>query len=122
MVKRSVITTEVSDDHIHNERAKAVTCVMSAEFIYWVLGIIEGLLALRFFFRLAGASTAAGFTRFVYNLTAIFMVPFRLIFPTSVAEGAVFEWSILVAMAVYALIAWMIIKLIAIFYTAEQAD
>src|SRR3989344_6156840 len=121
-IRRVTTTQEVSQgESLHQkEKRRAVPYVLSSEFIYWVLGIVEGLLAIRFFFRLAGANTAAGFTRFVYSLTNIFMPPFRLIFPTSVAEGAVFEWSILVAIAVYAMIAWIILHLIGIGYTTEQ--
>ena len=40
------------------------------------------------------------------------MAPFTAIFKTTVTEGAKLEWSILVAMAIYALIAWGIVALI----------
>jgi hypothetical protein len=40
------------------------------------------------------------------------MAPFNAIFGTQIVNGAVFEWSALVAIAVYALVAWLIVALI----------
>lgn len=90
------------------------------QFIYLVFGIIEILLLIRFTFRLFGANMAAGIAEFVYSITNFLMAPYRFIFPTNQVQGAVFEWSILVAMIFYALFAWIIMRLINIIYTAEN--
>lgn len=92
------------------------------QFIYLILGIMEVLLAFRFVFRLAGANPGVPFVSFIYNVTNVLMAPFNYIFPTLAAEGAVFEWSILVAMFVYALFAWVLTQLVHIFYTASFAE
>lgn len=76
------------------------------QIIYYILGLVEILLAFRFVFRLLGANQNTGFVSFIYSLTGVLMAPFRAIFPT-VAEGqSALEWSILVAMVVFAVIAW----------------
>jgi hypothetical protein len=80
--------------------------------VYYVLGVIEVLLGLRFVLRMLGANAQSAFVQFIYSVSAIFMAPFTAVFKTTVAEGAKLEWSILVAMAVYALIAWGIVALI----------
>lgn len=94
---------------------------MIYQFVYLLFGIIEGMLLIRFLFRLFGANLAAGFVRFVYGVTDVLMVPFDFIFPTVVEEGAVVEGSVLVAMVVYALFAWVVYRLVEIFYTSEWA-
>lgn len=91
------------------------------QFVYLIFGIVEGMLLIRFLFRLFGANQGAGFVRFVYVFTDFLMAPFAFIFPTVVEEGAVVEGSVLVAMVMYALFAWIIYRLIEIFYTTEYS-
>jgi uncharacterized protein YggT (Ycf19 family) len=74
--------------------------------IYYVLGIIESLLLLRFIFKLLAANPASGFIQLIYSITDALLLPFRGIFPTSAVEGSVMEWSTLVAMLIYWLIAY----------------
>jgi YGGT family len=88
------------------ERAAMIT--------YLVLGILEALLITRVILKLLAANPASGFVRFVYNLSALFVAPFQGIFPTPATQNSVLELSSLVAIAVYALIAWGIVRLIAI--------
>lgn len=86
--------------------------------VWYILGFIEILLGFRFVLKLLGANPASGFVNFIYNLTGLLTAPFDSIFGvTRAAAGqthSVFEPSILVAAAVYALIAWGIVKLITI--------
>jgi hypothetical protein len=86
--------------------------------IWYILGIIEVLLALRFVLKLFGANPASSFVSFIYNVTGVLTAPFDSIFGvTRTIAGqthSVFEPSILVAAAIYALIGWGIVKLITI--------
>lgn len=93
--------------------------VLSNMTVNYILGIIEALLLLRFVFKLAGANPGAGIVSFIYSLTDVFMAPFRFIFPTSAAGEVRLEWSILVAMAMYALIVYGIMGLMGIVKTAD---
>lgn len=82
----------------------------STQIIWYVVGLVETLLILRFFLKLFAANSAAGFTRFIYGATGFLAAPFLIVFKVSKVEGSVFEWSTLLAMAVYLLIAWLIVK------------
>lgn len=79
--------------------------------VWYILGIIEVLLAFRFVLKLFGANPAAGFTSFIYGITQLFAAPFLNVFRVARVQGSVFEWTTLLAMAVYGLVAWAIIKL-----------
>lgn len=80
--------------------------------VYFVFGFIEVILGLRFLLRLFGANPDAGFVQLIYSIAAPFMAPFEAVFATPQVEGAVFDWSVLLAIAVYALIAWGIASLV----------
>lgn len=80
--------------------------------VWYILGIVEVLLAFRFLLKLLGANAGAGFTQFIYGITYIFAEPFLYVFNNSrIIAGSVFEWTTLLAMAVYWVIAVGIIKL-----------
>ena len=79
--------------------------------VWYLLGIVEVLLAFRFVLKLLGANAAAGFTSFIYGVTYFLAAPFLTVFRTARVEGSVFEWSTLLAMLVYLVIAWAISKL-----------
>jgi len=84
--------------------------------VWYVVGVVEVLIGLRFALKLFGANPNSGFVDFIYTITGILTAPFDNIFGvTSARSGdvrSVFEPSILVAAAVYALIGWGIVKLL----------
>lgn len=79
--------------------------------IWYVLGVIEVLLAFRVFLKLLGANTYSSFTVFVYALSRPFSQPFAGILGVSSSSEMVFEWSTLIAMAVYAVLAYGLVAL-----------
>ncbi|MBA3445872.1 MAG: YggT family protein [Gemmatimonadales bacterium] len=79
--------------------------------IYLIFGIIEGLIAIRFVLRALGANPDAAFAAFVYGATAPFLVPFVGLFGTPQYNGSVLELHAIVAIVVYALLAWVLAKL-----------
>ncbi len=81
------------------------------QIVWYILGVLEVLLAFRVILKLLGANTAAGFTSFIYNVTQPFVAPFINVFRVTKVSGSVFEWTTVLAMAVYWLIAFGIIKL-----------
>lgn len=80
--------------------------------IYLLFGILEGLLGIRFVLGLLGANPAAGFAQFIYGITGPFIAPFVGLFGQPRFEGSVFEFNALVAILVYALIAWVLVKIV----------
>lgn len=86
--------------------------------VYYILGILEVLLAFRLIFKLLGANPNSGFVSLIYSISQVFLVPFTAIFRSAETQGietkAVLEPSTIIAMIAYALIAWGIVKLIII--------
>ncbi|MES2060011.1 MAG: YggT family protein [Patescibacteria group bacterium] len=81
------------------------------QIVWYVLGLLEILLAFRFVMKLLGANPAAGFTAFVYNSTYVFAAPFLNVFRITYVEGSVFEWTTILAMLVYWILAIGIINM-----------
>lgn len=82
------------------------------QIVWYVLCLLEVLLAFRLVLKLLGANPGAGFTNFVYTVTAPFTGPFSTVFRSSRVEGSVFEWTTVLAMLVYWVVALGIIKLL----------
>jgi uncharacterized membrane protein YphA (DoxX/SURF4 family) len=80
--------------------------------IWWVVGLIETLIAIRFLLKLFGANPAAAFVSFMYNLTWPLVAPFHGIFNTAQQGRSVFEPESIVAALIYLLIGWGIVSLI----------
>lgn len=79
--------------------------------IYALVTALEVLLVMRLVFRLLGADPNNGLTNFVYNLSRPFVVAFDGIFADQkLTTNSVFEISTLVAMAMYALLAWGVVS------------
>ncbi len=79
---------------------------------YFVLSVLEVILALRLLFRLLGANQGNGFILFLYELSHIFVAAFNGIFnDQTLGSNGVFEVSTVIAMLVYALLAWGIVSL-----------
>lgn len=90
--------------------------------VWYILGILEVILAFRFVLKLLAANPGAGFTDFVYSISRPFAAPFLNVFKITRVEGSVFEWTTLLAMLVYWLIAWGIIKLFVMSKTVSTPE
>jgi uncharacterized protein YggT (Ycf19 family) len=87
----------------------------ATELTYLVFGVIEGLLLIRLVLKLLAANPHAGFSTFIYGLTDVFMAPFRNLLPIiGGSSGAVLETSVVIAIIVYALLGWVVARLIVI--------
>lgn len=80
------------------------------QIVWYILGLVEVLLAFRFVLKLLGANPAAGFSSFIYGVTYIFAAPFLNVFRITHVAGSTFEWTTLLAMLVYWIVALGIIK------------
>lgn len=79
--------------------------------VWYLLGFIEVLLAFRFFLKLLGANPNAGFSNLVYSLSNVFTYPFTAVFRTTSVSGSVMEWTTILAMFVYWVLAVGIVKI-----------
>ena len=91
---------------------------MFSRFVYWIVGILEALLAFRLVFKLLGANAGSSFVSTIYNISGSFVAPFSGIFRTAVNTGietkSVVEPATIIAMLVYGLIGYGIVRLIGI--------
>ncbi len=79
--------------------------------VWYIFGVLETLLIFRFLLKAAAANPAAGFSKFIYGITWPFTAPFNAVFGMTRVEGSSFEWTTLLAMAVYWIVAIGIIKI-----------
>ena len=84
----------------------------AANFVYIFFGVIEALVLIRFLLKLLAANPDAGFSNLIYGITAPLVAPFQGVFPTPTSNGSVLEVAALLAIIVYALISWVIVRLI----------
>lgn len=87
----------------------------AARIIWYIGGVILVLLAFRFVLALLGANPASGFASFIYNTSYPLVAPFFGLFGYNLQKGvARFELFTLVAMAVYAIVAAGLARLVTI--------
>lgn len=82
-----------------------------AQAVWYALSIVEGLLAIRLVLKLLQANPGAFFTDFVYAVSDVLVFPFVAVFQNTSLAASVFEWTTLLAMFVYWLLAVAIVKL-----------
>ena len=75
------------------------------------MGVIEVLLAFRIVLKLLGANIQSGFTSFIYGISNPLALPFAGILGITGVSEMVLEWSTLIAMAVYAVVAYGLVAL-----------
>lgn len=80
--------------------------------IGFFFAVLEGLIGLRVLLKLIAANPANAFASSVYNFTGLFLWPFSGLTPNPAAAGMVLEVSSIIAMIVYALVAWAILRLV----------
>lgn len=84
--------------------------------IQLAFGILNGLIALRFFLKLMAANPANPFAQLVYFITTPFVWLFQGITITPGFAGIELEFFSLIAIVVYTLVAWVIIRLLWILF------
>ncbi len=90
--------------------------------IWYILGVVEVLLAFRFMLKLLGANPQSGFAGLIYGISNPFALPFAGILGISGDLGMILEWSTLIAMAVYAILAYGIVALFQLVKPTNQEE
>jgi uncharacterized protein YggT (Ycf19 family) len=99
--------------------AREQTLNRIGQFVWLIFGALISLIALRVVLKAVGANPANTFAQLIYEFTEIFLQPFFGLLGTPAAgEAGQFqlELSSLVAIVVYALIAYVIVRLIKIIF------
>jgi uncharacterized protein YggT (Ycf19 family) len=116
--KQTTVVTEEKPESVGEKKV----LIRANQIVWYIFDIIAFLLAFRVVLRALGASTGSGFTNFIYGITAPFVAPFRGIFPV-ISEGRfVIEWSGLVAIFVYLMVALAINYILDIMYPISDRD
>lgn len=90
--------------------------------VWYIFSVIEALLVFRFLLKLLGANPDAGFTAFIYILSYPFAAPFLYVVRSTQVSGSVFEWTTLLAMLVYYIAAWGIVRLFVMGKPVSRAE
>jgi uncharacterized protein YggT (Ycf19 family) len=93
-------------------REQRVFTFKLTELIWLFFGAIEGLIGIRILLKLVAANPENAFADFIYTLSDVFLLPFRGLTATPSAGGFVLELPAFVALLVYALLAWGIVRLV----------
>jgi hypothetical protein len=108
------VTPGVRTEHPQRIYEKKKTIFRTYQIIWYILGVIEVLLAFRMTLKALGANPMSAFTNLIYTLSDPLALPFRGILGVSVTQASVFEWSTLIAAVVYLIIAVGIVQLMQI--------
>src|SRR5512134_801952 len=119
IARRKRVVVQQSGDHIHEEHVvrnvnleHRETLIKVSQFIWLLFGGLEALIGIRILLLLIGANPGSAFTAFVYQLSDVFLWPFRTIVANPAFQNYVFEITSVIAMIVYAFIGWAIVRLI----------
>ena len=82
--------------------------------IYYVFGVVQAFIAIRFILKMLNANPASAFTQIIYNISWVFAFPFSGVVPNTASDGYVFEWFSLIAIIIYALVSIALAKLLAL--------
>lgn len=115
---------QVGDTNVQRQTvtksAQTSGIVIVQRVIWFFVGVITVLLALRFVLLLLAANRDAGFVDFIYTLSGLFVAPFIGIFGEPTYGQSVLEVSSLLAIVVYALVGWGLVKLVTLTRPREE--
>ncbi len=123
VVRQTRVVTPAVDTGSPQKTYQSKKAIFRTYQIIWlILGAIEIVLTFRVLLKLLGANTFSGFTSFIYAISDPLALPFAGILKVTVTSGSVFEWSTLVAMAVYAVIAYGIVAILQLVKPTNQQE
>lgn len=109
--------TEVRTVQRERGREDRVLTFKATQLVWLMFGILEALIALRIGLKLIAANPASLIVSMIYGFTDLFLFPFQGMTIAPSYNGMVLEIPSLIAMVIYALIAWAIERIIwVVFY------
>jgi len=119
MDRHEEVVVHEEEGHVHEQRVEQDVNLENRQAVYkvtqlvWLFfGLLEGLIGFRIFLKVIAANPNNWFTAFVYQISEIFLWPFQNIIVNPSFDGFVLEISSFIAMLVYALLAWALVRLI----------
>lgn len=128
--RRKKVIIHQAGDHVHEEQVVQnynleyqETLRKVSQFIWLLFGGLEALLGIRVILRAIGANPANVFTAFVYQLSDLFLWPFRSIVADPSFQNMTLEITSIIAMLVYACLGWILVRLIwVVFYRTPTSE
>lgn len=115
-------TPQVETTSPQKEYRTKKTIFRTYQVIWYILGMIEVLLAFRILLKLLGASTQSGFTSFIYAISNPLALPFAGILGITQISNMIIEWSTLIAMVVYFILAYGIVAFFQLIKPTNQEE
>jgi uncharacterized protein YggT (Ycf19 family) len=97
-----------------NQRALAAARCIAV--LWWVFGLIEALIAIRFILKVVAANAAAAFATLIYGITAPLVGPLIGVLATPTFGPSVIELPALLAILIYFLVSLLLTRLIRILF------
>lgn len=104
--------TQMRSEQWEPDRERQIFTFKATQLVWLLVGILEGLLALRVLLKLIAANPNSPIAALIYTFTGLFLIPFRGLTVTPSAGGIVLEISTLFAMLIYGLLGWAVERLI----------
>src|SRR5262249_26581518 len=108
-----VVAHQVATADINPAAERAANVGWVNSLVWFLVGLVIALLAIRFVLAMVGADPQTGFAALIYGLSSPFRAPFAgllgqpITYAGAVAAGRL-EFEDLVAMLVYALVGWLL--------------
>lgn len=130
IAQRKKVVVHQDGGHVHEEHVVQnvnleyrETVYKVTQFIWLLFGGLEALIGMRVILMLIGANSANPFTALVYQLSELFLWPFRGIVDNPAFGAYVLEITSMIAMIVYPIIGWAIVRLIwVLFYRTPTSQ
>lgn len=108
---------EVRTEHREVGQKQRVVTFKATQLIWLLFGLLEAAIGLRVLFKLIAVNPGNPFAAFLYAVTDLFLWPFASLVASPAVDGNVLEISSIIAMIIYALIAWALERLVyVVFY------
>jgi len=109
--------SEVRTSQREPEREQRIFTFKASQLIWLLFGTLEVLIALRIGLKVIGANPESPIVAMIYGFTSLFLIPFAGLIESPTVGSMVLEISSLFAIAVYALVAVAVERLVwLIFY------
>lgn len=112
--ERAHLESQIEAEESRAARGQNLAGFKLSQIVIWIFGLLEGLLGLRVLLRLLAANPENPIAAFIFQVTALFIAPFQGLTLEPTAGEVVLEVPTVIAMAVYAILAWALVKLIEI--------
>lgn len=108
---------------LHEEGHEQRVATFKATQLIWLLfGLLEAAIGLRVLFKLIAVNPTNPFAAFLYKVTDLFLAPFTSLVQAPEAGGMVLEFSSIIAMIIYALVAWALDRIVYVLFYRPRGN